>query len=216
MTTTNEIEQAMKTVVDAHAVLLQFHKELVALWRVIDEQLADENHGMRLKCANAEYFVRYSAEKLSAPQDWTPKWLGRFYFEDNEESETAELVATAERAYTMAFVWVAVSAKDDMPEFSLPECVLGIAHSGRNPRGNSAWNVARHGVWYNFDTLALMKNGWSKGKFPDNKSQFGVGGYWNATRVPLSSLLDVSKIRDLVTNPLRDKYAEVFRGSSKG
>ena len=206
-----ELEQAMKTVIDAHEVLLQFHKEVVALWRLIDEQFADDTHSVQLKCASPDDYLRYTPDKLISPHDWAPKWLGRFYFDAAADRAESEIAAPADRFYNMAFVWIAAFVNKELPEFSAPECVFGVAHSGRAPKGVSAWNVARYGVWQTFDTASVAKVGWSQGQFPENKGQFGAGGLWHAARTPLSSLLDAETIRELVTKPLRDKYAEAFR-----
>lgn len=110
----------------------------------------------------------------------------------------------------MAFVWIAAAAKDEMPDFTVPECVFGVAHPGLPPRAANPWNAARHGVWHALDTWSVAPTGWSQGKFPQNKGQFGTGGFWHARRVPLAHLVDEASIGELVTRQLRDKYAEVF------
>lgn len=192
-----ELKSAMETVVSAHRVLLRFHREIVAMWRIVDEQFAEYDTPNRLVCENPDDYVRYTPDKVSTPQDWVPKWLGRFYF-------------VAGKPDRMAFIWIAVATDDDMAASSGPECVLGIAFSGTEMKADSGWKSARYGVWESLETEAIPGSGWGKGTLKKKPSLLGDGAFWHATRVPLSELVDTGAIAKLVTAPLQSKYDELF------
>jgi hypothetical protein len=91
-----KVAQAMTSVVEAHVVLAEFHKEVVAFYRIIDEQLADAHGPVRFDAHMENYLVRYPGDKLKASDDWLPKWMGRFYCETSTETEEGEASKAAE------------------------------------------------------------------------------------------------------------------------
>jgi hypothetical protein len=82
-----KVAQAMTSVVEAHVVLTEFYKEVVAFYRIIDEQLADAHGPARFDAHLENYIVRYPGDKLKSSDDWLPKWIGRFYCEVSAEIE---------------------------------------------------------------------------------------------------------------------------------
>lgn len=202
-----KVAQAMASVVEAHVVLTEFYKEVVAFYRIVDEQLADRHGSVRFEAHYADYIARYPAEKLKASEDWLPKWMGRFYCEASDEDGSEK----KSESLNVAFVWVVAYAPDgEAPGFTQPECWFGVAHPGMKSRAKDSWDFGRYGVWEKLDSSQVLLGPWAKGSFPEMVSKFGKGGYWHAKRVPLAELLDEEKIRALVTDPLRTKYAEVF------
>ncbi|WP_437605728.1 hypothetical protein WMF20_32210 [Sorangium sp. So ce834] len=214
-----KIQQAMRSVTEAHEVLAEFHKEIVAFYGIVDEQLADAHGPVKLEPHMDGYIVRYPADKLKAPQDWVPKWIGRFYrdiaAESGGDDEDDAAKATQgkdadEGELNVAFVWIAAHAPaDEAPDCSTPECWFGVAHPGVGSGFKDSWSAARYGVWYKLDTCSVLPGRWVEGEFSES-GKFGKGGRWHARRVPLVELLDEERIRSLVTDPLRKKYAEVF------
>lgn len=213
----NKIQQAMRSVVEAHQVLSEFHAEVVALYSIIDEQLGDTHAPITLAPHNEKYIVRYPSDKLNASQNWTPRWIGRFYWDNSSSPEddpqgeqSASEGAASQLDFNLAFVWIAAYAPDgEANAFSEPECWFGVAHPGQDSRFKDSWDFGRYGVWEKLDSTNVRSGQWDEGKFPA-AGKFGSGGLWHAFRVPLSALIDENHIRSLVTTPLLEKYAEVF------
>lgn len=223
---TDKIQLAMRSVIEAHQVLAEFHAELVAFYKIIDEQLANAHDQVKLLPHMEDYIVRYPADKLKAPQDWSPKWMGRFYYDDSDEAETQtgsnidrespEAQPMASDNLRVAFVWIAAYAPDgEAATFSEPECWFGVAHPGSRSRFKSSWEFARYGVWHKLETGEVPQGRWTEGAFPE-VGKFGSGGQWHAFRFPLARLVDEERIQSLVTDPLRKKYAEVFAANVSG
>lgn len=214
-----KVAQAMASVIDAQVVLTEFYKEIVAFYRIVDEQLADAHGPVRFDAHMEDYIARYPADKLKSPQDWIPKWMGRFYCEasatETEEGprvggEVAEAAGTPEDL-NVAFVWIAAYAPDgEATGFTQPECWFGVAHPGASSRFKDSWDAGRYGVWHKLESPEVPLDRWAKGEFPKMVSKFGKDGFWHARRVPLAELLDEERIRALVTDPLRARYVEVF------
>ncbi len=215
-----KVAQAMTSVVEAHVVLTEFYKEIVAFYRIVDEQLADAHGQARFDAHMENYIVRYPADQLKASDDWLPKWMGRFYCEVSADSEDVEKASeqapTADDAsedLTVAFVYVVAYAPDgEAPGFKEPECWFGVAHPGAESRFKNSWEVGKSGVWHRLESPELPLKRWVKGEFPEMVNKFGKGGFWHVQRTPLAELLDEDRIRELVSDPLRAKYAEVFGG----
>ena len=214
-----KVAQAMTSVVEAHVVLTEFFKEVVAFYRIVDEQLADAHGPVQFDAHMENYIVRYPGDKLKASDDWLPKWMGRFYYQasaetaDNKkESEEAEAGDESEDL-SVAFVYVVAYAPNgEAPGFKEPECWFGVAHPGEESGFKNSWEVGKYGVWHRLESPDLPLNRWVKGKFPEMVNKLGKGGFWHVWRRPLAELLDEGKVRTLVTDPLRAKYAEVFGG----
>jgi len=213
-----KVAQAMTSVIEAYVVLTEFYKEVVAFYRIVDEQLADGRGPVRFDAHYENHIARYPADKLNTSEDWLPKWMGRFYCEGTAETDEDEHAGgKAARAddeqedLNVAFVWVVAYAPDgEAPGFTQPECMFGVAHPGMESRFKDSWDACRFGVWHKLDATEVPLGRWAKGEFPEMVSKFGKGGFWHARRVPLSELLDEEKIRALITDPLRVKYVEVF------
>jgi hypothetical protein len=214
-----KVAQAMTSVVEAHVVLTEFYKEVVAFYRIVDEQLADAHGPVRFDAHMENYIARYPGDKLKASDDWLPKWMGRFYCETSTETEeegkagggAAETEESAD--LNVAFVYVVAYAPDgEAPGFKDPECWFGVAHPGTESRFKDSWDAGRYGVWHRLESPELPLNRWVKGEFPEMVNKFGKGGFWHVWRKPLADLLDENSIRTLVTDPLRAKYVEVFGG----
>ncbi len=212
-----KVAQAMTSVVEAHVVLTEFYKEVVAFYRIIDEQLADAHGLVRFDPHLDKWLVRYPGDKLNASDDWLPKWMGRFYYETSEgtdEGATGGQAAAADESedLSVAFVYVVAYAPDDeAPGFKEPECWFGVAHPGAESGFKNSWEAGKYGVWLRLESPELPLNRWVKGEFPEMVNKLGKGGFWHVWRKPLGELLDENSIRTLVTDPLRAKYVEVFR-----
>lgn len=216
-----KVAQAMTSVLEAHVVLTEFFKEVVAFYRIVDEQLADAHGPARFDAHLENYVVRYPADKLKASDDWLPEWIGRFYCEvstgvEEESRPSSEAAASDDDSedLSVAFVYVVAYAPDgEAPGFKEPECWFGVAHPGTESGFKNSWEVGKYGVWNKLESPDLPLNRWVKGEFPETVNKFGKGGFWHVWRTPLAALLDEDKIRELVTSPLRKKYVEVFAGN---
>lgn len=217
-----KVAQAMTSVIEAHVVLTEFYKEIVAFYRIVDEQLADAHGSARFEAHSDNYIVRSPGDKLKSSDDWLPRWMGRFYCEagDGEEEATSDAtVATSDEEsddLSVAFVYVvAYAPNDEAPGFKAPECWFGVAHPGTESGFKNSWEVGKYGVWHRLESPELPLDRWVKGVFPDMVGRFGKGGLWHVKRMALSDLLDEGRIRDLVSGPLKEKYLEVFSGSAR-
>lgn len=218
-----KVAQAMTSVIEAHVVLTEFYKEVVAFYRIIDEQLADAHGPVRFDAHMENNVVRYPGDKLKASDDWLPKWMGRFYCEAatetaEEGSASAEAAKSDEESddLSVAFVYVVPYAPNgEAPGFKEPECWFGVAHPGAGSGFKNSWEVGKYGVWHRLESPDLPLNRWVRGEFPDMVNKLGKGGFWHVRRMLLSDLLDEERIRSLVTDPLRAKYLEVFQGSAE-
>lgn len=214
-----KVAQAMASVIEAHVVLTEFYKEVVAFYRIVDEQLADAHGSVRFDAHMENYVVRYPGDKLKASEDWLPKWMGRFYHESAAEAEEqgntdAEFGGSDDLC--VAFVYVVPYAPNgEAPGFTEPECWFGVAHPGTESGFKNSWEVGKYGVWHRLESPDLPLNRWVRGEFAPMVNKFGKGGFWHVQRMRLSDLLDEERIRALVTDPLRGKYVEVFRGGAE-
>ena len=129
-----KVAQAMTSVIEAHVVLTEFYKEVVAFYRIIDEQLADAHGPVRFDAHMENYIVRYPGDKLKDSNDWLPKWMGRFYCEASVETEEGGKVS-GEKAddesedLSVAFVYVVPYAPDGGYNTG--------GHRSEQPRGRS-------------------------------------------------------------------------------
>ena len=205
------LRRALKSVIDAHEVLAQFHKEVGALFRIVDEELADPATEIRFEALYPQYIVRDIPTLLRAPEGWVSEWLGRFYVRIVDDPTVAAAQEPAALCFRSAFLWIAERAEPKMAAgFALPECWFGVADAGWGSKAKNDWDAARYGFWQLDTTKVAPGDQWSRGDFPANTGKFGEGAFFWARRVPLDRLLGEEQVRTLVTNPLRDKYAEVF------
>lgn len=199
-----KVMEAMQSVVRAHEVLAEFHREIAAFYGILDEQLGDSSE-VCFAATYPDYVAWEKGEKLKAPEHWLPTWMGRFYYKMTDEIEGS---GDAARGFELGFVWI-VARDPDLPELKEPEVWFGVASSGVKCRFKNHWDFGRYGVWNYLETTNVPANGWAKGEFPE-RFNFGRSGIYYVQRVPLSKLLDAALIRELVTEPLRAKFVEVF------
>lgn len=202
-----KMAEAMKAVVEAHAVLDEFHKEVAAFYGVVDEQLGD-----RFEAIDPKNLVWVPRSGFDERNSWLPRWMGRFYYdptetEDEDGSSEGETADSVDRL-PLAFVLIVVD-DTDISDLKEPEVWFGVAESGAGNRFSTYWDFGRYGLWDYLDASDVPADRWARSTFPE-KYKFGKGGSYHVKRVPLSKLLHEALIRELVTHPLRAKYDEVF------
>jgi hypothetical protein len=210
------VKDAMATVVQAHAVLADFHREVVAFFGIVDELLAAEEAPIRLEPSpeNAQSVVLNSVTKFSQAAEWCPAWLGRFYRSQaaHLDDDEPDVDLTTKVKLATAFVWIAARPHEhDLPGAAAPECIVGVVDPGVGGKAKSFWDVARYGVWNTEFTRKLALGDWREGTFPDSTSRFGIGAFWCARRFLLEHLPDRDAIQREVAGPLLTRFALRFR-----
>lgn len=217
MTDAESIMAAMESVVRAHSVLADFHKEVAAFFRLGDELLAGNDGGIRLEPApqNAPWVVVESAVKLTEAAYWAPGWFGRFYrsVEAHRDEKEEGADPTTPEKLAVAFLMVAASplALADMRSATMPECVAGIAHPGVG-RAKDYWSTARYGVWRLLPFEKLGMDDWREGSFTEGTNAFGNGSSWWARRFLLSDLPNRDAIGEKIAAPLLERFSTKFGG----
>lgn len=203
-----KVAEAMKSVVEAHAVLNEFHKEVVAFYGIVEKQLSNPSEadstvlGACLKppATSPDHIVWQAIDRLDHPERWLSRSVGRFYKREPDPG-SSEL--------RIAFIWVVVIPADGAVGFTEPEVWFGVANAGRNARFSSDWDFGRDGLWNYLLCPDPPLERWAQHSFR-MQSKFGEDSGYHVQRLPLSKLLDEATIRKLLTDPLRSKYDEVF------
>lgn len=208
-TSSSPLADAMRSIVDATALLRDFHREVVAFYGLVDSLLV-ENDIVSLEALDPNNVVRETAASMKNSQEWTSRWFGRFYYEPalwTGDEEGSGVPPTYEQLHTV-FVYIAAAATDDeLSDFKTPECLFGVGHVGRDAKVKTVFDGARYGLW-NVDLKKAVGSDWTEGKTPERTGKFGTGGYWTLMRVPLVDLTSEAKIREIVTGPLKERYRE--------
>lgn len=220
MTDEMKLTEAMRSVVRAHAVLADFHREVAAFFEIVDDLLAPEDGQVRLEPTASQGMSPHTIvlslqTKLTSAAEWVPTWLGRFYRDaDAHDEDGGEAVSFEKLA--MAFVWV-VSEPDSkhLPGLTMPECIAGVAHPGTGGKAVNHWDGARYGVWEALPTQQLVATDWKEGVFPEMTYKFGKGGFWRAKRMPLIELTTRDAIRSKLGEPLLREFASKFGATSR-
>jgi hypothetical protein len=197
------LETSLKAVREAHRVLASFHREVVAFFRVLEEQLADDEVGCALTPFNEGDFVWKGASNAKRVAEWVPSYLGRLYYDETLQVGEGEPETCDSRAAALVGVWR--SDGDD-----LPECWLGFGRPGDATRFTDAWNFGRNGLW-NYDLAEpAMNNTWARGSL-DGYASAGTGGVWSMRRTPLIELTSAEQVRAFVAKPLLAEWKHVIR-----
>jgi hypothetical protein len=209
------VKQAMATIVQAHAIVADFHREVVAFFGIVDELLAAESSIIRLEPApdNVQSVLMYGRNSLSQASDWCPTWLGRFYRSQaaHVDEQEPDVDPTTKAKLAGAFVWIASRPLEaDLPGGAAPECVVGLYDPGTGGRAKNFWDGARYGAWSANFTAKLALGEWREGAFSDGTGKFGVGSYWCGTRILLEDMPDRDSIQGKLARPLLDRFAERF------
>ena len=199
------VANSLRAVREAHRVLDAFHRELVALFDIIEDQLGDKAHG----CALTDFergFVSYSTGSPRKVADWVASTRGLLYYD--EDLEVGEDAPETLDSRSVAMIRVTAGAADEVPE-----CRFGLARPGEGTKFTDAWNFGRNGLW-NYDLADPEMNTWARGSL-DGYASAGAGGLWAISRAPLIDLVDAEAIKTLVTTPLLREWTTVIRGSTK-
>lgn len=208
--TIESLAEALQSVVLAHKLVSDFHREIVAFYELIDSILLETDNPV-LEAVDAGNIIRDAPSTMKSSQDWASRWFGRCYYERALFPDEGEDTPPTQEQLRTAFVFIAAAAtEDELADFTTPECVFGIAHVGKDAaKVKSFYDAARYGVW-NADTKKVVGNDWVETKTPEQTGKFGSGGFFIARRQPLFALRGESDIRTLVTKPLKTKYLERF------
>ena len=195
------LEKSLKSVQDAHKVLAAFHREVVAFFQIVDEQLSDKRLGCELTPFDAGNFVWTSTGSAKRVAEWVPSYLGRLYYDPALEVGEGEPETLESRA--AALVAIYTNEGDE-----LPECWFGFGRPGEGTKATDSWNFGRNGLW-NYSVDAPAVNVWGKGTFVGN-AYYGTDGLWRMRRTPLIELTSADKIRELMTAPLLKEWKDVL------
>jgi hypothetical protein len=187
------VEQSLRSVREAHEVLVAFHREVIAFFRVVDEQLGDDASECPLTAYDPANAVRTTTSSMKKVEEWVPSSVGRLYFDESLQVEEGTEETLTSRAVAQVSIW---TNEGDQ----LPECWFGFGCPGEGTKFTTGWNFGRNGLW-NYGVDSPSVNTWARGKFEGN-ANFGVEGVWAFRRTPLVELTGNDEIRRLVVEPL--------------
>jgi hypothetical protein len=199
------LETSLRAVGEAHRVLASFHGEVVAFFRVLEEQLADDEVGCALTPFSEGDFVWTSASSAKKVGAWVPSYLGRLYYDETLQVPDGQPETCDSRAVAVVAIW----ARDGG---ALPECWFGLGRPGEGTRFKNSWDFGRYGVW-NWDLADPPTNAWERGSL-DGYASAGTGGVWSMRRTPLIELTSADQVRALVARPLLAEWKSVVRDRS--
>lgn len=198
-----QVERSLRSVRQAHDVLAAFHREIISLFQVVDDQLAEDGHGCKLTAFDAKNFVWTSTSSATRVQHWVPSYLGRLYYDEELDVPDGEPETLESRAAALVAIYV--------PEGDeLAECWFGFGRPGEGTQYTDGWNFGRNGLWNYSGVDAPTQNVWAHGTFAEN-AKYGVDGVWRMRRTPLTTLTSEDAIREFVSMPLLQEWRSTLR-----
>lgn len=219
MATSDDLKKAMAAVSASYETLKPFYREVAALFAVVDDELSKQDSAVRFVPLNESALIATTGSfPINYPDRWLSTWFGRFYLEESiltdEENQSKPHDYSGVGAHESAFVFLVI-ASDEIEDFNGPECWFGVASADMKDSRARAWDATRNGVWEAFEDKqvgSVAKKQWFDGSFKATKA-LNAGGRWSCRRVELSELTDVERLIELVVNPLRNRFVEVFRSA---